>query len=264
MVNPSIRRLVELIMILLPIVLNAGGRDSNKQFFIRMSILDSIAHRSIDTQKVYRNAMEARRSIDSLVEWEYAMLTDSFVTKSSINYSDYMAHRYANEARCYWRTSKRELRKRWIVRREYRTVKDTVFEERKSIIGVNLGANRNPVGTDKPIVWHTKHCYDSCQISLKGCSNLDGDDNFQLYTFKNHSRDTLCDVRMARSVGVDLPIFSKEVMCAACSPIYLRVYNRENRNYAPGAFSAILIVRPKHPKIIVMQKIKGLHIAQIR
>lgn len=226
------------------------AQERERKLYAGLSTLDSIGHRCIDPHKEYSKRALACREIDSLISWEYALLSDSTVTKAALNYNIYRAHRYAKDIRCYWKHNKKELRKRWLIQVYHKTKRDTIFEEYKRLIGVNIGGDRRPIGTSRPVFWRTKYCYDSCLITLKGCPNMDGEDNFLVYTISHHRCDTLCNVTMPRSTGINLPILSKQFNSNYCTPIYIKIYNEHNFHYAPGAFSAVLIVKPKSPKVL--------------
>lgn len=240
-----------------------GGKAiGKKSFYSELSALDSIANLS-SADQLYRSKDDAKQKISSMVDQEYFFLTDSSVSKSVQPYHYYCAKKYGNKIQCIKNFRKKDLLKRWVIKPIYKTIWDTIFEERKCLAGINFGGDNKPVGTIKPIEWHTKYCYDSCSISLKGSSNMDGEDNFLLYTFNKTRKDTICNVRLARSLDPGSPIYNRKRDCPFCSRVYIKIYNKTNVNFSPGACSAFLVVRPQYPKVIAKQKVRFFKISRI-
>lgn len=240
------------------------ARRAGRGYYRDLEILDSMARLKIDTKELCASKREAKQIINDLINQEYFLLTDSTVSKSIISYHYYAAKKYGNKIQCVRHYTKKDLFSRWLIRPVYRTVWDTIFEEKKDLTGINFGSNHHPVGTRKPIIWHTKYCYDSCFISLLGCSNMDGEDNFLLYTGSRNGKDTLCDIRAPRSTVYGDPIYKKDHQCPLCSRVYIKIYNSGNVNFSPGACSALLIVRPQKPKVVAAQRITAFKITKLR
>jgi hypothetical protein len=237
---------------------------AEKGSYRELATLDSIARLRIDPEEIYVSKDKANQMINDIVNQEYFLLTDSTVSKSIMSYNYYSAKKYGNRIQCVRHYTKKDLLKRWLVKPVYKTVRDTIFEEKKDLTGVNFGSNHSPVGTRKPIIWHTRYRYDSCFISLLGCSNMDGEDNFFLYTAGKSGKDTLCNIRAPRSAEYGDPLYKKNIQCSLCSQVYIKIYNNSNVHASPGACSAFLLVRPKYPIVVAKQKIKRYQISQLK
>lgn len=244
--------------------LAAGAQKHHSVFYNEMTTLDSMAGLKIDPDCAYPSLAEAEEQIKNVVDKEFFLLTDTMVSKSIMAYNYYIAKKYGNRIQCIKHYSKKDLQKRWIIKPVYKTVWDTIIEEKKDLTGVNFGSNHRPLGTRKPIIWHTRYCYDSCLISLRACSNMDGEDNFLLYTFDQKGKDTLCNVRVPCSNEYGDPIYTKKHQCALCSRVYIKIYNHHNVHFSPGACSAFLIVRPQYPKVVATQRVKAYKITALK
>jgi hypothetical protein len=239
-------------------------RKPKDRSFVELSILDSMADIRIDTGRVYASMDEAKQEIVNITAKEFSLLTDTVLTKAVMAYNYYSAKKYGNRLQCVKNYKKKDLLKRWMIRPVYKTVRDTFFEERKDLTGINFGSNHNPAGTCKPITWHTKYSYDCCLISLRGCSNMDGEDNFLLYRADGKGKDTICNIKAPSSADFGRQLYKKNHQFRVPSPIYIKIYNSSNTHFSPGACSAFLVVRPKYPRVVTRQKIKKYKISLIR
>ena len=259
----SVMRLLAILLVIPYWVSAQRATAYNGNSYAAIDTLDALAGLQIDTSHVYTSRSKAKSDMNKLIEEEYKLLSNTELTKSVKTYPHHMAAQYGHEVKCTKMYTKKDLGKRWRITKEYVTVRDTLFEEIKDLTGVNLGSDHHPIGTHKPIEWHTKYKYDDCDISFIGCSNIDGDDNFMLYTKLDRRCDTICNVCVPRAVGIDRLIYKNRFRRDNKSPVYIKIYNSSNVNYSPGACSAFLIVKPKVPVVRVLQKLKRIRISKI-
>jgi hypothetical protein len=225
--------------------------------------IDRIAGIEPDTTVNFKTRTTARKAIRKTINAEWSILFYSSQSKAVSLYHMQRAGRYARSTQCIKGYRKKDLKRRWIVKRQYLTVFDTIYGEKKDITGINLGSDRNPLGIRKPIKWISKYKYNDCRVILKGCSNNDGQDNFLFFTSRQVGSDTLCDIRLPRSNAYTI-LLDKSFKSVASKYFQLKIYNQENRNFSPGACSAFVSIKSNRPIITSSQRIKRITISKIR